>query len=218
MLAACSENPGAPINGSGGTGALTLLNALVTGDAATVKLDGTVMTLPPAGQSGSVVINAGSHQLEAFSAAGQSLATATFAIADGTHRTSVLSGSNGHYVMLLNAIDTAATAVVDGVKMRLVHTVAGAPSMDAYIFSVGHAADSAARFLTPFQYGSGSDPRFPGYAVRPAGQYDVWLKASGTDNVLVQFGPITVNNGEVFSFVLAENAAGAMEIRAVKEH
>jgi len=48
--------------------------------------------------------------------------------------------------------------------------------------------------------------------------YLVWLKASGTDNVLVQFGPVTVNNGDVYSFVLAQNSASTMELRAVKEH
>lgn len=214
----CSSNPGAPTTPDGGTGQLSLLNALAAGDGVTLKLDGTTMTLPASGRSGTAIVTAGMHQLQAFNLQGQSVGSATFTIGDGTHRTTVLSGSDGHYVMLVNPIDTAAAPVVDGAKMRLVHTVTGAPSMDAYLFEVGHAADSASRFLTPFQFGSGSDPRFPGYAVRPSGQYDVWLKAAGTDNVLVQFGPITVNNGDVYSFVLASNAAGAMEIRAVKEN
>jgi hypothetical protein len=217
-MLACSDSPGAPINGGTGTAQLTLLNALAAGDAASLKLDGAAIALPPAGQSGTAVVTSGAHQLEAVTATGQTLASTTFSIADGSHRTTVLSGSSGHYVMVLNAVDTASVPVVDGVKMRLVHTVAGAPSMDAYLFEVGHAADSSARFITPFNFGTGSDPRFPGYAVRPAGQYDVWLKAAGTDNVLVQFGPITVGNGDVYSFILAENAAGALEIRAVNEH
>lgn len=216
IVTACAS--GGSIVTPDGTGQLTLLNALTAGDAATVKLDGITMILPAAGHSGTAVVPAGAHQIQAFNPAGQSVGIASFTIANGTHRTTVLSGSDGHYVMLVNPIDTAAVPVVDGAKMRLVHTVTGAPSMDAYLFEVGHAADSSARFLTPFQFGSGTDPRFPGYAVRPAGQYDVWLKASGTDNVLVQFGPISVNNSEVYSFVLAENAAGVMEIRAVKEN
>jgi hypothetical protein len=215
---ACSESPAAPHTDSGGAGQLTMLNALATGDAASVNLDGTTMTLPPAGQSGTATVTAGAHQLQAFSATGQSLASVTFTIADGTHRTTILSGSTGHYVMLLNPIDTAAVPVLDAAKLRIVHTVASAPAMDAYLSQVGHAVDSASRLVTNLQYGSGTDARFPGYAIRPAGQYVITLMATGTSTVLLQSEVLTLNPGDVDSFILAQNAAGELELRTVKEH
>lgn len=213
---ACSGNPAAPQDPTG-TGQLTMLNALVAGDPATVNVDGNPMTLPPAGQSGTAQLTAGAHQLQVHAGSGQLLTSAMITLTDGGHRTAVLSGAAGHNVLLVTTLDTASVPVLDAAKMRLVHTVAGAPAMDAYLFAVGQADDSAARFVTPFVFGSGTDPQFPGYAVRPPGQYLVWLKAAGTNTVLLQAGPFTVNAGDVYSFVLAQNAAGDLEFRAVKE-
>jgi hypothetical protein len=194
-----------------------MLNALVAGDPATVKVDGNPMTLPPAGQSGTAQLAAGAHQLQVLAGGGQVLTSAMITLTDGGHRTAVLSGAAGHNVLLVTTLDTASVPVLDAAKMRLVHTVAGAPAMDAYLFAVGQTDDSAARFVSPFVFGSGTDPQFPGYAVRPPGQYLVWLKAAGTETVLLQAGPFTVNAGDVYSFVLAQNAAGELELRAVKE-
>ncbi|HEY8063043.1 MAG TPA: DUF4397 domain-containing protein [Gemmatimonadales bacterium] len=213
---ACSGNPAAPYDPTG-TGQLTMLNALVPGDPATVKVDGNPMTLPPAGQSGTAQLAAGAHQLQVLAGGGQVLTSAMITLTDGGHRTAVLSGAAGHNVLLVTTLDTASVPVLDAAKMRLVHTVAGAPAMDAYLFAVGQTDDSAARFVSPFVFGSGTDPQFPGYAVRPPGQYLVWLKAAGTETVLLQAGPFTVNAGDVYSFVLAQNAAGELELRAVKE-
>jgi len=213
---ACSGNPAAPHDPTG-SGQLAMLNALVAGDPATVKVDGNPMTLPPAGQSGTAQLAAGAHQLQVIAGGGQVLTTAMITLTDGGHRTAVLSGAAGHNVLLVTTLDTASVPVLDAAKMRLVHTVAGAPAMDAYLFAVGQADDSAARFVTPFVFGSGTDPQFPGYAVRPPGQYLVWLNAAGTDTVLLQAGPFTVNAGDVYSFVLAQNVAGELELRAVKE-
>ena len=212
----CSDNPAAPHSATG-AGQLALLNALAAGDPATVKIDGAAMALPPAGASGTAELAAGPHELRVV-ANGQTIASSTFTLTDGGHRTAVVSGGTGHIVLLVTTLDTAAAPVTDAAKMRLVHTVSDAPPMDSYLFLTTQAADSSARFVIPFNYGSGTDPEFPGYAVRPPGSYLVWLKAAGTDDVLVQGGPFTVNAGEVYSFVLARNDAGNMEIRAVREH
>lgn len=218
VMLGCSENPAAPHPGASGAGQLALLNALGAGDPASLKVDGDAMTLPPPGQSGTAELSAGAHQLQVVASGGQVLANITFTLTDGGHRTAVLSGAAGHHVLLVTTPDTAAVPVLDAAKMRVVHTVATAPAMDVYLFTVGHAADSAARFVSNFHFGTGADPQFPGYAIRPPGQYLVWLKAAGTDIVLLQAGPLTLNAGDVYSFVLAQNAAGDLELRAVKEH
>jgi hypothetical protein len=215
---ACSESPAAPHVGASGAGQLTMLNALGAGDPATLHLDGTAVTLPPAGESGTAILAAGAHQLQAIATGGQVLASATFTLTDGAHRTAVISGAAGHNVLLVTTLDTAAVPVLDAVKLRVVHTVAGAPAMDVYLSQVGHAADSTSRLVTNLQYGTGTDARFPGYAIRPAGQYVITLTATGTSTVLLQSGSLTLNAGDVDSFVLAQNAAGELELRTVKEH
>lgn len=214
-MAACSNNAVNP--GSDGTGQLTMLNALAPATNATLTIDGASSTLPPNGRSGTAVLTAGTHQLQ-LSAGGAVLLSKSLTIVSGTHRTGVLSGSSVSASLLVNAIDTAAVPLTDAVKIRLVHTVPDAPPLDGYLFLTSQAADSSGRFVVPFDYGTGTDPQFPGYGVRPAGNYYVWLKAAGTDNVLVQGGPYTVAAGDVWSFVLVRNDAGDLEIRSVQEH
>lgn len=220
LLAAlgCSESPAAPRTGASGAGQLAMLNALGAGDQASLKVDGDAVALPPPGQSGTAELSAGAHQLQVVAGDGQAVASLTFTLTAGGHRTAVLSGPAGRNVLLVTTLDTAAVPVLDAAKLRLVHTVASAPAMDAYVFAVGQGADSAARFVSNFHFGTGADPAFPGYAIRPPGAYLVWLKAAGTGNVLLQAGPLTLNAGDVYSFVLAQNQAGELELRSVKEH
>jgi len=215
-VAACSDNPNLPPSG-GNTGKLVLLNAFTAGAAPTLRVDGNVVALPSTGMSAATDLDAGSHQLQVFNGS-QVLTTKTISISANTHRTAVLSGTMSAALLLVNTLDTAVVPLTDAVKLRLVHTVADAPSTDAYVFLTSQAADSSTRFVVPFTYGTGTDANFPGFGVRPAGQYMVWLKTSGTSTVLVQAGPFTLNAGDVYSFVLARNDAGALEIRSVKEH
>jgi len=215
-VAACSDNPNLPQTG-GSTGKLVLLNALAAGATPTLRVDGNVVALPSTGTSATTDLDAGSHQLQVFNGA-QVLTTKTISITPNTHRTAVLSGTMSAALLLVNTLDTAVVPLTDAVKIRMVHTVPDAPSTDAYVFLTSQAADSGTRFVFPFTYGTGTDANFPGFGVRPPGQYMVWLKASGTNTVLVQAGPFTLNAGDVYSFVLARNDAGNLEIRSVKEH
>ena len=214
--AACSDNPNLPQTG-GNNGTLVLLNALSSGAAPTLRIDGNVVALPAAGTSGSSALDAGVHQFQVLNGS-QVLATKTISIDANGHRTAVLSGTMSQALLLVNTLDTAVVPMTDAAKVRLVHTVPDAPSTDAYLFLTSQAADSGTRFVVPFNYGTGTDPNFPGFGVRPPGQYLVWLKAAGTNTVLVQGGPFTLAAGDVWSFVLARNDAGSLEIRAVKEH
>lgn len=216
VVAACSDNANLPQTG-GSTGTLVLLNALSSGAAPTLKVDGSVVALPAAGTSGTSLLDAGVHQFQVLNGS-QVLASKTITIDANAHRTAVLSGSMSQALLMVNTLDSAVVPLTDAVKIRMVHTVPDAPSTDAYVFLTTQAADSGTRFVFPFTYGVGTDPNFPGFGVRPPGQYLVWLKTSGTNTVLVQGGPYTLKAGDVYSFVLARNDAGALEIRAVKEH
>ncbi len=216
-LAACSGAATVPIDHPSSE-QLTVLNALAAGDAVGLKLDGSSMTLPAAGGAASEDVTTGSHRLDAIGTGGQVLATTTFNVTGSGHHTAVVSGSpSTSVVLLVSALDTAQVPVLDAAKMRVVHTAPGAPAMDAYLFLGSQAADSAGLFVTNFHYGTGTNPDFPGYALRPPGDYYIWFKATGTNNVLLQAGPVTLAAGHVYSFVLALNAVGEMELRTVVE-
>ncbi len=214
--AACSDNPNVPQQGTS-TGELSLLNAMPASAGATLRIDGQTTALPASGTSGTADLSAGDHQLQVYSGAAV-VASKSITMVAGTHRTAVLSGTVSAAMLLVNTLDSAIVPLTDAAKLRLVHTVPDAPSTDAYLFLTTQAADSSTRFVFPFNYGTGTDANFPGFGVRPPGSYLVWLKAAGTNTVLVQGGPFTVAAGDVWSFVLARNDAGALEIRAVKEH
>jgi len=218
LLIACADNPVAPKLDPGGLGELALLNALTAGDVASVHLDGALMGMPPTGQSGTALVAAGVHRLQAIGGSGEVLASVTFTMVGGAHRTAVMSGGPGRPVLLVTPLDTAAVPLVGAAKVRLVHTAPDAATVDAYLFGNGQAADSSTRFVSGFHYGSGTDPQFPGYAVRPPGEYLILLKAVSNGQPILQAGPITLNGGDVYSFVLAQDMNGQLELRTVKEH
>ncbi|MGH7582647.1 MAG: DUF4397 domain-containing protein [Gemmatimonadales bacterium] len=215
LAAACSGTATIPTGGT--SGQVLLLNALATATSATLRLDGSAVALPPAGAATTLAVADGSHHIEALGPGNQVLAAADLQMSADDHRTAVLASSAGSVSLLVSALDTAQAPLTDAIKARMVHTVPNAPAMDAYLFLTSEAADSGTRIVSPFTYGTGTDPEFPGYAVRPPGEYLVWLKAAGTDNVLVQAGPVTLTAGHVYSFVLALNDAGEMELRTVTE-
>jgi hypothetical protein len=214
-LAACSGAATVPIDHTGAQ--LTVLNATSASDAVALKLDGASVTFPAAGAATSADVIAGSHRLDALGSGGQVLATTTFSVSGTAHHTAVLSGNASVVSLLVSAIDTAQVPLVDAIKARVVHTVATAPAMDVYFFAGSAPTDSASRFITNFHYGTGTNPDFPGYAVRPPGAYYLWFKAAGTSTVLLQAGPIALSAGHVYSFVLADKAGGGMELRTVVE-
>lgn len=216
VLAACMDEPVGPQQGTGDA-QLSVLNALALGDQAQLRLDGVVMHMPPSGTTASAAIPSGSHRLEVRAFTGELLASADFAAPAGGRRSAVLSGATGKNVSLLVVTDTASLPPVGAAKVRLVHTVPKAPIFDTYLFRVGQSADSGARFVSPFMFGVGINPQFPGYAVRAPGEYTVQLTLPGTNQVMVQKGSITLGAGQVFSVVLAENAASELELRVVRE-
>lgn len=216
VLAACMDEPIGPQQGIGDA-QLTVLNALALGDQAQLRLDGVVVNMPPSGTTGSAPIPSGFHRLEVRSLAGSVLASAEFAAPAGGRRSAVLSGATGKTISLLVVSDTASLPPAGAAKVRLVHTVPTAPVFDTYLFRVGQSADSGARFVSPFTFGVGVNPEFPGYAVRSPGDYVVQLTLPGTSQVALQKGPITMGAGQVFSVVLAENAASELELRVVRE-
>lgn len=218
LIAGCLDSGlGGPSPGTGDA-QFAVLNALAADDRVVFTIDGNQLAMPSPGGTISVAIAAGTHQVEVRGLASHGLlASATFAVPGGGRRSAVVSGGTASGIALLVASDTASLPPVGAAKIRVVHAVAGGPSFDSYLALVGQAADSGTRFVSPFAYGVGQSPEFPGYAVRGPGTYQVTLKTSGSAAPLVQSAPFQVAAGQVFSIVLAKGADGLLELRVVRE-
>lgn len=215
LIAACSATATGTTGGNADA-ALSVLNALQPTDAPTATLDGETILLPASGQSTGFPITSGEHRFEARSAGGQVLATLNFAAVSGSHRTVVVAGALSEGVSIVSTIDTASIPPANAAKIRVVHTVADAPPLNALLFPTGGAVDSAATFVTPFSFGTGTDPNFPGYAVRPLGSYTVRVVTPGTTAAVAET-QVTLGDGQLWSVVLVRNASGALELRPVRE-
>jgi hypothetical protein len=218
VLTACSDDALMGPEPGSGDAQLAILNALTLGDQAELRLDGTVMSMPSWGATVSAAIPSGTHRIELRSLITRDLlASADFAVPAGSRRSAVIGGATGKSVVVLVAADTASLPPAGAAKVRLVHTVPKAPTYDAYLTLTGQAADSGSLFVHPFQFGVGQNPQFPGYAVRGPGTYHVILKIPGTGTVALTSPGFAMAAGQVFSVVLAENAAGGLELRVVRE-
>jgi hypothetical protein len=200
-----------------GDAQLAVLNALPPGTVAELRLDDARVTLPELGERISRVIPAGSHRLEARTQSGTVVASAHFSVGDGGRRTAILGGAaNSSAVTLVVGADTASAPVGDATKVRLVHTVQGTPSLEGWLYPAETPPDSAARLVSPFDYGVGLSGEFPGYAVRPAGAYRIRVTHLVTGQVQAE-GLYWFGTGQVWSVVLTRRGDGELELLPIRE-
>ncbi|MBA2291510.1 MAG: DUF4397 domain-containing protein [Gemmatimonadales bacterium] len=218
LTAGCLDSGlGGPSAGTGDA-QLAVLNALGTDDRVRFAIDGNDVAMPSAGTTISVAIAAGTHRLEVRALTSQTiLASADFAVPGGGRRSAVVSGGTTPGIALLVASDTASLPPAAAAKVRVVHAVSGGPTFDSYLSLVGQPVDIGARFVSPFAYGVGQAPEFPGYAVRGPGTYQVTLKAPGSAAPAVLSDPFQMGAGQVFSVVLAKGVDGVLVLRVVRE-
>lgn len=214
LLGGCAESVLPPV---GGEAQFAMLNALGADETAVLMLDGSPMTLPASGARSSQAIPAGSHRIEARGTTGTLLAYLDFTVADGTRRSTVIARSGLDAISLLMTTDTASLPPAGGAKIRVIHAVVGVPPMKAWLRLAGTPMDSSAGFVSPFVRGTGTNPEFPGYAVRPPGNYLVTGTSLETGAVLVEQS-VQLAAGQVWSAVLAQTTAGALEFRMVREN
>lgn len=201
-----------------GDAQLAVLNALEPGLVETLDLDGAPLGLPPTGTRISRVIAAGSHRLEARDAEGQVLSSAQFSVAEGGRRTAILGGAVvGGTASLVVGADTASIPPRDAAKVRVVHTVPGVPALEAWLYPVGGAVDPSARLVSPFDYGVGTSGLFPGYVVRPVGQYRIRVTSLATGAVAADRA-IVLAGSEVWSVVLTREGDGELRLVPIREN
>lgn len=201
-----------------GDAQLAVINALPGGTLASLLLDDAVITLPAEGTRISRVIPAGTHRLEARAQGGRVVASAQFAVAEGSRRTAIVGGSAmGPTVSLVVGADTASLPVGDAVKLRVVNTVIGTPTLEAWLAPQGAVMDSGARLVSPFDYGVGLSGEFPGYVVRSPGTYRLRITHLATGAVQTE-KLVTMGAGQVWSAILTRRTDGELELVAVQEH
>ncbi len=217
LLAACGmadATGGLPA----GDAQLAILNALPDGAIASLVLDDGTISLPATGSRISRVIPGGSHRLEARIDGGQVVASAQFAVTEGGRRTAIIGGSaNGRAVSLIIGADTASVPVGNSVKVRVVHSVIGTPTLEAWLTPVGTPVDSSARLASPFDYGVGLGGEFPGFVVRPAGSYLVRITNLANGTVQAE-ATVTMQAGQVWSVVLMRRVDGELELVPIREN
>jgi hypothetical protein len=201
-----------------GEAQLALINALPAGTIATLLLDDAQLPLPPTGTRISRVIAPGSHRLEARATGGRTMASASFALAEGSRRTAIIGGSAmGPAVTVIVGADTASLPTGDAAKIRVVHTVAGTPTLEAWLTPQGAIFDNAARLVSPFDYGVGMTGEFPGYVVRSPGTYKVRVTNLATGATQAEL-LVSIEAGHVWSVILTRRADGELDLLAVQEH
>lgn len=214
LMTGCADTVLVPL---GGEAQLAVLNALETGETPRLTLDGTSFLLPASGARSSQAIPVGSHRIEARGATGTLMAFLDFTVADGARRSAVIARSGLNAISLLMTTDTASLPPVGGAKLRVIHAVTGVEPMKAWLRLAGTPMDSSAGLLSPFVRGTGTNPEFPGYAVRGPGSYLVSGTSLATGQLLVE-GTVQLAAGQVWSAVLAQTVAGNLEFRMVKEN
>ena len=219
LLAICACGEGDLTGGlPPGDAQLAVLNALPAGSVATLVLDDAMITLPEQGDRISRPIPAGAHRLEARREGGSVIASAHFSVAEGGRRTAIIGGTAASQVVtLLVGADTAAIPVGDAAKIRVVHTVQGTPTLEAWLTPVDEPVTPGGRIYSPFSYGVGLSGEFPGYVVRTPGLYRIQVKNLATATLQTELIQ-SLSAGQVWSIVLTRRGDGELELIPIREH
>lgn len=200
-----------------GDAQLAILNALPPGTVSELRLDNQVFTLPEAGSRISRVIPAGAHRLEARIQGGTVVAAVHFSVGEGGRRTAIIGGTAGSTaVTMVVGADTASAPLSDATKVRVVNTVQGTPTLEAWLYRASAPPDSAARMVSPFDYGVGLSGEFPGYVVRSPGIYRIRITALATGAVQAELDH-GMSGGQVWSVILTRRVDGELELLPIRE-
>ena len=111
--------------------------------------------------------------------------------------------------------DTGAIPGESKIKLRVIHNASDAPPLDVYLSLDDGPLSSP--LVEPFRYGLGLNPEFPGYVERDPGTWRVRFTADGTQDVLLDTGPISMPAGQVRSVILFSTDTTGLGIAVVRE-
>lgn len=199
-----------------GDAQLAILNALPEGTVSALLLDDASLGVPSSGTRISRVVPAGTHRLEARADGGRILSSVQFSVPVGGRRTAILGGAVVGGGAVVIAADTASLPPPSQVKVRVINTVQGTPALEAWLSVAGVPVESGARLVSPLDYGVGDGGEFPGFVVRPPGNYRIGITALATGMVQVE-RTVSLGGGEVWSLILVRRATGELEVVPIRE-
>jgi hypothetical protein len=215
-LTACSAGTGAE-----GDAQLALVNAATATNGAELRIDAMTTALPTIGQSRSITIASGAHQLTLRSASGQLIASAAFSVPAGGRRTAVFAGSNSDSVAVSIVSDTMSTNSGGGYRsvvgsMLMVNAAAGVGPFNIVVHQVG--SDSVYHF-GGFGFGAGSLPPPAPYGfyipfVPATYLIDITLPGSETPLAHTQ---LTLATDDRWIVMLGFSIEGELTLEAVKQ-
>jgi len=109
---------------------------------------------------------------------------------------------------LLTDDNTAPTA--GGIKLRLVHSAPGAPTVDIFVTTPGADLAVSTPTLTDVPYAAASN-----YLTVPAGTYQVRVCPANTKTVAIDSGALTLTAGQVRTAVAVDGPGGGAPFGAV---
>jgi hypothetical protein len=197
---------------------LAVLNALPEGSVAALLVDDIEITLPAQGVRISRVIPAGTHRIEVRKEGGRVVASAHFSVAEGGRRTAIIGGAAASQaVTVLVGADTTSIPESGEVKIRVVHTVQGTPTLEASLAPSGAPANDGAKAWSPFSYGVNLTGQYPEYLVRGPGSYRIRVTDQVTSTVQAELTR-TFGTGQIWSVVLTRRADGELELVPIREY
>lgn len=221
LVAAAALGACANETGSDGTAQLALVNASTAAIGAHLKIDGLDKPFPGMGQSSSIEVTGGSHELTLTGSSGAALATSTFTIPAGSRRAAVFTGTNSNSVTLSIVSDTISTNPGGGYRsivgsMLMVHSAQGAGPFNLAIRQPG--SDSVVR-MGNFAFGAGSLPPpapYGFYVPFVPGTYLIDISNPGSETSLAHT-QLTLATDDKWIVMLGYSIEGGLVLQATKQ-
>lgn len=96
------------------------------------------------------------------------------------------------------------------VKVRIVHGAPSAPAVDVYVTAPGADLATATPTLSNVSFGVAS-----GYLSVPAGAYQIRVTPTGTKDVVIDSGSVTLTAGQIRTVIATDNTSGGAPFGAI---
>ncbi len=208
LLAGCGGS-----TGSSGNASLRVIHLIADGSAydayADFSVDPLASSIAFKGSGGYQTVKAVTQSVDIFLAGTNSVFT-TAAMSPGTGEklSLLLLGSESNPQTLLIS-DITAAPPTGSVKLRLIHAGSSVNTVDVYITAPADPLPATPTY-DDFNFGSQT-----GYLQGLAGSYRVRVTKSGNQTVILDSGTITLNSGDIKSWVIADKNGGGTPLQGV---
>jgi hypothetical protein len=184
---------------------MRFVNAAPTVSAADLLVDGNAIITDQAYATASnrIVIAPGVRNLRVRpTGKANDLSDATHGFEAATDYTVLLGGNPVASAPLILTNDSNAPPS-GATELRIVHVSPGAGGLDIYLTAPGDPLDASSRIVTNAAFGASSS-----YLLNPPGTYQVRATHTGTTNVVIDSGTLTLASGDIRTLLLLDAPGG----------